>query len=407
MNRESATNLNLIDKSFKFLIYSRAFRSVGIIYMTLAMPLYLSALKLSLLSIGFVVAGVMLVMILETLALGAFGDRYGYRRALRIAEILPAVGAFMIFYSPNIYVVIVAIIMAGIGGTAGGMRGGFSPGMTALVAINYPEEHIRVRKYGLLTAIGSAASVFGALMISLHGYMGAYVGDLMAFRYGFLIAGALMLASFISLMFLREVEHPKKTTKVMKRSSLKYISKIMLVNSFSGVGIGIALPLLPLWLELMYHASTFDIGVIFGASYIITALGSYISSRVSYGHDALNISAATRALNGVLLIAMALSPFLLIAGIIYSIRSFNAGFGSPNRGAINVRGVDREDFGTASSVQGVATRVSQLSSAASGYLMDISLPIPLEIGGLFQLVSGAMYKFVLKGTKPSSEHQHS
>jgi hypothetical protein len=66
-----------------------------------------------------------------------------------------------------------------------------------------------------------------------------------------------------------------------------------------------------------------------------------------------------------------------------------------------VRGVDREDFGTASSVQGVATRASQFSSAASGYLMDVSLPIPLEIGGAFQMVSGLLYKYILKGSKPS------
>ncbi|EQD69213.1 major facilitator transporter [mine drainage metagenome] len=401
MITKHAPDAESIDKSFKFLIYSRAFRSVGIIYMTLAMPLYLAVLGVSLLDIGFVVAGVMLFMVVETLLLGSFGDRYGYRRALRMAEILPAAGAFLIFYSTNIYVIIAAIVIAGIGGTAGGMRGGFSPGMTALVAINHPEEHVRVRKYGLLNAVGAGASIFGALLISLHGYLSTYIGALDAFRYIFLLAGILMLASFVSLMFLKEAEHPRKTTKMMKRSSLKYISKIIMVNSFAGIGIGIALPLLPLWLELMYHASTLDIGIIFGASYILTSLGSYLSSRISYGHDALNISSITRILNGVLLMAMALSPFILIAGIIYSLRSFNAGFGSPNRSAITMRGIDREDFGTASSIQGVSTRASQLSSAVSGYLMDISLPIPMEIGGAFQLASGVLYKYVLKGTKPS------
>jgi hypothetical protein len=100
----------------------------------------------------------------------------------------------------------------------------------------------------------------------------------------------------------------------MKRSSLKYISKIIVVNSFSGVGLGLALPLLPLWLELMYHANTFQIGILFGASYILTAIGSYAASKLSYKYDALNVASVTRGLNGALLIAMALSPFFLLAG---------------------------------------------------------------------------------------------
>ena len=401
MTLRRASDAKSIEKSFKFLVYSRAFRSIGIIYMTLAMPLYLAVLGVSLLDIGFVVAGMMAFMVVETLLLGAMGDRYGFRHALRIAELFPLAGALVIFLSTNIYVIIIAIIIAGIGGTAGGMRGGFSPGMTALIATNYPDEKARVRRYGLLNAVGSAASIFGALLITLHGYLSGYIGIAAAFRSLFLIAAFLMFLSLLSLLFVKESERPKKTTKVMKRSSLKYISKIIVVNSFSGVGLGLALPLLPLWLELMYHANTFQIGILFGASYLLTAIGSYAASKLSYKYDALNVASITRGLNGALLIAMALSPFFLLAGVIYSLRALNAGFGSSNRIAVNVRGVDREDFGTASSVQGVATRASQFSSAASGYLMDVSLPIPLEIGGAFQMVSGLLYKYILKGSKPS------
>jgi len=48
-------------------------------------------------------------------------------------------------------------------------------------------------------------------------------------------------------------------------------------------------------------------------------------------------------------------------------------------------------------VQGVASRVAQLSSGASGYLMDYALPLPLSIGAIFQFASGISYKLLFKG----------
>lgn len=49
----------------------------------------------------------------------------------------------------------------------------------------------------------------------------------------------------------------------MKLSSLKYSGKVMLSNSLSGMGVGLAAPLLPLWFELMYKISPYDIGIIY------------------------------------------------------------------------------------------------------------------------------------------------
>ncbi|MGC8587393.1 MAG: MFS transporter, partial [Candidatus Micrarchaeia archaeon] len=59
-----------------------------------------------------------------------------------------------------------------------------------------------------------------------------------------------------------------------------------------------------------------------------------------------------------------------------------------------------EDYGAATSVQGIASRAAQLSSGASGYMMDYALPFPILIGGIFQLLSGVSYKFLFKNAKP-------
>ena len=80
-----------------------------------------------------------------------------------------------------------------------------------------------------------------------------------------------------------------------------------------------------------------------------------------------------------------------------------AGFGSPSRTAVNVRGVDIEDYGTATSIQGVASRAGQLSSGLSGYLMEFALPLPIFIGGILQLASGIGYKLLFSKHKKSDD----
>jgi MFS family permease len=386
-----------IDSRFKYLLYSRVFRSVALIYMSLAFSLYLVALHVSIINIGLVVAATMLFMIFLTIILGAIGDRKGYKTELVIAEVFAFIGALIIAISSTVIYIIIGMIIAGLSGGAGGMRGAFSPGTNAFIANNYKDEKERVRRYSLITMVASAAAIGGSILFSIVTPLSTYVGLLNAYRYIFMFSSALLGISVLLLMLLTDAKKPVKTTRVMKASSAKYSLKVITANSLSGIGVGIFMPLLPLWFKLSYGAEPLEIGIIFGAVYIFTALGSYMSSRFAQRFNSLNIASYTRVLGGLLLLAMAFSPVLVIAGAIYIARAIIIGFGSPSRTTVNVRGVDAEDYGTATSVQGVASRVAQLSSGTSGYLMDYALPMPLFIGGIFQFASGISYKLLFKG----------
>lgn len=387
------------DAKFRFLLYSRAFRSVALIYMSLAFSLYLVALHVNIIDIGLVAASTMLVMIFLTMLFGMIGDRKGYRTELIIAELVSFAGAVIIALSTKAIFVIVGMIIAGLSGGAGGMRGAFSPGTNAFIANTYRDEKERVKKYSFVTMTASAAAVGGSLLFSAVSPLSSYVGITNAYRYMFILASLLLGVSVVLLMLLNEAKRPAKTTKIMKASSMKYSLRVITANTLGGVGMGLVMPLLPLWFELSYHASPLEIGTIFSLVYIFTALGSYISSKIAHRFSAINISSYTRILSGVLLFAMAISPAILLAGIFYISRAIIAGFGSPSRTTVNVRGIDSEDYGAATSVQGIASRAAQLSSGASGYLMDYSLPFPIFIGGIFQLISGISYKLLFKKEK--------
>ncbi|ADX86545.1 MFS transporter [Saccharolobus islandicus] len=378
------------DYGYTFLLLSRVLRSVGIIYITLSSSLYLSAIGVKPEIIGIIFLGAIGFSSGLNLALGMIGDRTGYKKVLIFVEILASIASILLALSINQILIFAALIIGGVGGAAGGIRGVFSPGLTALVASNWNDEKERIRRLSFLMSASSLSGIGGSILLSLRSYISNSVDG---YRMLYFISFVLLLASAISLLFCKEVTRPKKTSKVMKKSSMKFISKVVVSNSITGFGLGIAIPLLPLWYNLAFHANSFEIGLIFTISYLTTAIGSLLSNKIRF--DPLKVASITRILNGVFLIAMALSPWLPLAAGLYIARGLNAGVGAPNRSAVNVRGVSAEDFGTASSFQGLATRLSQMSSAISGYLLDVSYSLPLEIGGLLQTVGGYLYMKLL------------
>ncbi len=111
---------------------------------------------------------------------------------------------------------------------------------------------------------------------------------------------------------VQERKGERKSTRFMKRSSLSYISKVIASNVLSGAGIGLAIPLLPLWFHLRFDASALSIGFMFTLASIGTSIGSYMATK--FTGNPLRLATLTRIMNGGFLIAMALSPFFPLAG---------------------------------------------------------------------------------------------
>ncbi len=392
---------DVVNRSFRYLLISRALRSSALIFVTLALPLYLHFLHFSLIFISLLYIPIILFNVVLVLILGRLGDKIGYSKILILGEIFPVIGILMLAVSTNIYIIAIGAIVAGITGGAGGMRGAFSPGMTAFVANNYPGEGNRVDRLSLLTATASFFSIFGGLFLSLYGVISSIIGVLEFYRIFFILSFLLVLGSLISLSKLHEYRRPKKTTRIMKKASFKYLLRIILPNSVNAAAIGIAMPLLPLFFELKFHVDPGVVGNIYTVAYAATAIGSFVSGRYINGRvDSLKMASIAHILQGALFIIIAFTPFLLMATAIYVGRMAVAGIGSPMRGAINVRGIDKEDYGTSTSIQGVSGRGSQLTTGASGYLMDLNFAFPLLIGGTLQAAGGVLYYVLVKSWHP-------
>lgn len=394
-----------IDKSFKFLLISRAARSTALIFGTLSIPLYLLVLQFSIVVIGLLYFFMTMFTVLLIFLVGMLGDRIGYRNALIIGEIPPLIVMVIFATTTNPAFVIIATVLGGVGGAPGAMRGAFSPGTVALVARNWPKEQDRITRLAKVTFVGSVSAVGGSIFLVLHGFIEPYVGSAGAFRILYTISAILVAVSIISLSMLKEGERIKKPSRFLQKESGAYTLKVITTNLVNGSALGLSISLLPAWFALMYHSTSTQIGALFSVSYIATAIGSYTASRVSFGSPERTLLAASvaRVVQGLILVPMAFMPYFYLAGIIYAVRSAVAGFGTPTRMSINVSGIKGGDFGTATSLQGISGRASQGTSGAAGYLMDYYLPLPLVTGGLIQAFAGLFYyKMFSKSRKEAS-----
>lgn len=95
-----------MEDTFKFLLISRISRSISLVYVSLSIPLYLSLLGLTPITIGLVVFGVVGFYSLLSFSLGLLGDRIGYKKTLIIGDILPAIGTFLLGVTQNLNVII-------------------------------------------------------------------------------------------------------------------------------------------------------------------------------------------------------------------------------------------------------------------------------------------------------------
>lgn len=385
-----------IEKGFKYLVLSRVFRSVAIIYVTLSLPIYLLSLNIRILVVGALFFAMITVSVLITLFSGMIGDRIGYKYSLIISDIPLIIASFLLFYSHSVTTIEIVTIVGGIGGAPGGLRGVFAPGMLAMIARNWPDTSRRVKKMGRLMSAGAFASIGGSLLL-YAGYM-ILPGYSLAgeFRSFYLLAFFLAMLSGVFVYITPERKGERKKKILMRKSSGKYTSRVVITNLAQGSGLGLGMVLLPAWIQLRFNTTASEIGLIFTVSYIATAIGSYLSSYLPLGKSPLLTGSVSRLIQGALLASFAFVPSVLIFTIIFGGRQIFGGFGAPIRSAINVQGIRNEDFGTASSIQGLGVRAGQGTSALSGYLMEMSLPVPELLGGIMQALSGVLYYRLLR-----------
>ena len=325
---------------------------------------------------------------------GPVGDKFGYKKVLMTVEALFSISAILLALgaSDNLPLIVFAAVIGGYGGMGGGgLRGSFGPGMTALVGYLWKNPAERLKKLGTVTFVAGLAGVAGYGFLSAVDSISRSVGMIEAYRLLYFVTFFTGIAGLSLLSLIKEEHHAPRMAKIITKKSGQFVSRIVASNFVNGLGLGMAIPLLPLWFLLAFHYSPTEISIIYILATLTGSVSSYYAQEVSARLGAVRTASMARTLNGIFLISMAFSPLGLVAASIYVIRAIGGGIGAPVRQAVTLGGVRENELGTASSLTGLSVRTSYMSSGAGGYLLTISEGLPLEIGGALQICGGALF----------------
>lgn len=296
------------------IVSARVLLSFSYGFLNVLISLYLLHLGYSLLKIGVILGGAIIISAALSFLLAMMADHYGRKLVLIVLFIMFSISSLLFLSSKDI---LVLILLSGIGGFTGsgggpiGSGGPFGAVQTALVT-----EFTERKEFSKILSIASA---LGIMAVSA----GAFLIDLVEVErinvyYLFYLAGIMGAAGALITVFLRD--NGVRSRHILPNLSWRNIMKLSLPTIPSGIGAGFIAPIFSLWFHLRFGISSGEIGLIFGFSNLFVLLVMLVLPRVIHPEKELASIIWTRIAASVALVALAVIPVLSIVSILFVLR---------------------------------------------------------------------------------------
>jgi hypothetical protein len=165
----------------------------------------------------------------------------------------------------------------------------------------------------------------------------------------------------------------------------------------NGIGAGFISPIFSLWFHLRFGLTSGQIGIIFGLSNLFIVAVMLILPRMVNPQRELRAIIGTRLISSLLLIGLALSPFLIFTASLYIIRQGMQVGAVPIRQSFSFGIVHESERATSSGTTSMArTGFSSVSPPVAGSLLSFSTAYPPLIGGIVTIADPFLYYFLFK-----------
>lgn len=377
-------------------------------------PLYLAELGFSGLRLGEMFVAIALLSALMSASVGILSDRVGRKPFLIIFPILTSAAAVVFATMHSIPVLFVAAAAGSFGrgsGAGAGAVGPYQPAESALVTEVTPS-YWRNAAFGRLQFGSSLGALAGSLLAILaHSSHGVSAQSaLAAFRLAFLATALVSLIAGVLAVWISEPVRSSRPSRAKGRPRLPVKSRSLLLrlwatNSVNGLAVGMIGPFLTYWFYRRFGAGPEEIGLLYAAVNAVSMSSTLSAAGLARRWGLVKTVAVVRALTAVLIVPMVLAPTFILAGVAYMLRMVVQRAGMPLRQSYVVAMADPQERSSVAALSNVPSQVAMgLSPLAAGYLIDeVSLSLPFEIAGVFQLLNGAMYWYFFRNMPPVEE----
>ena len=359
----------------KVLLVTRGIRAFadGLVYVML--PGYLVLLGLSGLQVGAVVTASLLGSAVLTIAVGVRAHRILRRRLLQVVSVL-MIATGIAFSITTTFVALIIVALIGTMNPSGGDVSVFLPTEQALLPSTVDDQQ-RTALFASYNLIGALIGSVGAISTGLPRWIGNRLGldTLASNRLTFWLYA---LAGLVVLLLYRRlspaVESGTTTFGHALGPSRKTVYKLAALFSLDSFGGGFAVPsIFALCVFHKFDLSTSDLGMIFFATGILSAISSLLAVRIARRIGLVRTMVFTHIPASVLLIVMVFMPNVWLAMTCFILRGLLSQMDVPVRISYVMAVVTPPERPAAASITNVPRSLaSALPPIAAGWMLDHS-----------------------------------
>ncbi len=392
------------------LLLMRALRSIGQGALVVDFALYLHALRWSGLAIGLVLSSTGFFGAGLSLLVGLTSDWLRRKPFLLFYEVLSLLSGIAALLSEQLIILTIAAIAGGFGRGATGAAGPFSPAEQAWLAEAVPPDR-RGWVYSLNTGMGFFGMGLGALIAVLPGFWTDWLAGAKAYRplFGLVVlaaAGNLLLLSrareeYLGSKEMRTNRKQEGEARVRRQENL-ILMKLVLINSFNGLAIGLTGPLISYWFALRFGVGPAAIAPVMAATFVITGVFSLLTGWLT-GRVGIVTSVVWERLAGIGLLALLpLMPSYWLASLVFILRTVFYRGSAGAQQALTVGLVRDERRGLATSLNTVSLQLPRSAGPSiSGYLLDAGqFSSPFYAAALLQIIYLIWYRHTFPKYEP-------
>lgn len=382
-------------------------------YYIVARPVYLHNVGFDPATIGILITIQAFLSIALSIPVAMLSDVWGRKRFVVFGLLFDALGSFLFYYSTGLGELVAAQVLFGFVDAAA------SSPFLAL----FTETTTNENRNDLFVFIGFASGIafaLGSFGSGLPPWLGSLLGmsEAAAFRVLFLaVAGSSLVAGLAAQFLVSEQKSRKASGGLgasmrgafrLPRKSIGVVKKFSII-SFTGLGAGMLIPLLPLWYSLKFNTDVSAIGPLFGSIFLITAVASLFTPALARLKGSVFTIVVPDLASVAVLVAIPFSPNYLFAGVLMVVRNLLSNMYNPILGSFMMGLIDPEERATASSIIQMFDNIPRAyASGLGGYLFSLGLlDWPFFItGALYILADSLLYFFFLnvKASVPEPGH---
>ncbi|MBI2764692.1 MAG: MFS transporter [Chloroflexi bacterium] len=315
----------LFPRGARLLLANGYLATVPMGFLMVVVPLYLARAGLEPAFIGllFTVSGLVTSGLVAVS--GLLADRFGRRRFLLAGTLLPIASYAILATTADPAWLVVAAALGGVG-LANGAAGAMTVSSYDALLAERTSGAERTRVFATAQALWNLALASGAATAGVPALLrAAGMAELDSFRPVFLAAILFAIAGAATVVPMRDVpaeHHTERREGWLPRRSVRAIATYSLGIGLLGFGLGVAVQLMPLWLNLRFGATESDLGPWYALAQVSSIASVLVVPWLDRRFGASRSVMVMQLTSGALLALIVLAPVFAVAIGLFMIRSF-------------------------------------------------------------------------------------